>query len=54
MEFPMHWLILLMVLGVFGGMAIGVLCLAYFLGKKSGDQAGYIRGYKEGRQSTNR
>ena len=54
MEFPLHWLILLMVLAIFGGIAIGVLFLAYYLGKKSGDQAGYIRGYKEGQQSVNR
>ncbi len=54
MEFPLHWLIIFVVLAVFGGMAIGVLCLAYFFGKKSGDQAGYIRGYKEGQQSANK
>jgi hypothetical protein len=54
MEFPMRWLLLLVVLAMFGGMAIGFLCLACFLGKKSGDQAGYIRGYKEGQQSANK
>jgi hypothetical protein len=50
MEFPMHWLIVLVVLAVFCGIALGVLFLAYYLGKKAGDQAGSIRGYKEGQQ----
>jgi hypothetical protein len=54
MEYPMHWLIVLIILAVFGGGGIGVLCLVYFLGKRSGDQVGYIRGYKDGQQSVNR
>ncbi len=41
-----HWLIVLVVFGIFL-----VPWLAYRHGKKVGDQAGYIRGYKEGQQS---
>jgi hypothetical protein len=43
---PIHVLILLVLLAV-----LGVPWLAYRHGKKVGDQAGYIRGYKEGQQS---
>ena len=43
-----HWLIVLLILG---GFCCGIPWLAYRHGKKVGDQAGYIRGYKEGQQS---
>jgi glycerol-3-phosphate acyltransferase PlsY len=42
-----HWLV---VLAVFFGIFLPPW-LAYRHGKKVGDQAGYIRGYKEGQQS---
>ena len=48
MEFPMHWLIVLLFLGVF---VFGILWFVYRHGKKVGDQEGYIRGYKEGQES---
>jgi hypothetical protein len=45
---PMHLLIaLILVLGI----CVGVPWLAYRHGRKVGNQDGYIRGYKEGRQS---
>lgn len=43
-----HWLIVLV---FFGGFWVGIPWLAYRHGKKVGDQAGYIRGYKGGQQS---
>jgi hypothetical protein len=46
-----HWLIVLAVLAVFFGIFLLMPWLTYRHGKKVGDQAGYIRGYKEGQQS---
>jgi ABC-type transport system involved in cytochrome bd biosynthesis fused ATPase/permease subunit len=46
-----HWLIVLAFLAILFGVLLLVPWLAYMHGKKVGDQAGYIRGYKEGRQS---
>ena len=48
---PLHILILLIIIGV---IIIGVPWFAYSHGKKVGDQQGYIRGYKEGQQATNK
>jgi hypothetical protein len=45
---PVQMLILLL-LAV--GTVVGVLWFTYRHGRKVGDQAGYIRGYKEGQQS---
>ena len=45
-----HWLVVL----VFFGVWVGIPWLAYMHGKKVGEQAGYIRGYKEGQQSQQR
>lgn len=48
---PIHTLI---VLTIMGGFLLCALALPYFLytvGRKVGEQAGYIRGYKEGQQS---
>lgn len=45
---PVH---LLMVLVLVVSIVVGIPWLAYRHGKKVGDQAGYIRGYKEGQQS---
>jgi len=42
-----HWIIVLVILGIY----IAVPVLLYKVGKKVGDQGGYIRGYKEGQQS---
>jgi hypothetical protein len=47
---PIDWLI---ILAVILGILVGVPWLCYRHGKKVGDQAGYIRGYKEGQQSVN-
>jgi Sec-independent protein translocase protein TatA len=47
MEFPIHWLIVLLVVGVI----FGIPYLAYRGGKKVGDAQGYMRGFKEGQQS---
>jgi len=47
MEFPIHWLIVLALLGI----VVGIPLFAYRHGRKVGDQEGYIRGYKEGQQS---
>ena len=47
----LHWLIVLLILGVLGDFCCGIPWPAYRHGKKVGDQAGYIRGYKEGQQS---
>jgi Sec-independent protein translocase protein TatA len=47
MEFPIHWLIIFIILG----LLLGVPFLLYRHGKKVGDQEGYIRGFKEGQQS---
>lgn len=46
-----HWLIVLVYLVFWGGIFVAIPWLAYRHGKKVGDQAGYIRGYKEGQQS---
>jgi len=46
-----HWLIVLAVLAVFFGILLLVPWLASRHGEKVGDQAGYIRGYKEGQQT---
>ena len=51
MQYPVHGLTIF--IAVFCGVALGILLLAYFLGKKAGEQARYIHGYKEGQQSTN-
>jgi hypothetical protein len=51
MEFPMHWLILLLFLMFFFVVPI---FLVYRHGKNVGDQQGYIRGFKEGQQSANK
>jgi hypothetical protein len=45
---PIHWLIFLVLMILFG-----VPWFTYRHGKKVGDQAGYIRGYKEGQQGIN-
>lgn len=45
---PMHLLFLLV---VFVAIVTTVLWLTYRHGRKVGDQAGYIRGYKDGQQS---
>lgn len=47
----LHWLIVLVYLVFWGGIFVAIPWLAYRHGKKVGDQAGYIRGYKEGQQS---
>jgi hypothetical protein len=47
---PIHWLIFLVLIL---GILLGIPWLSYRHGKKVGDQAGYIRGYKEGQQSAN-
>jgi hypothetical protein len=44
---PIHWLVVLAIL-------IGIPLLAYRHGRKVGDQQGYIRGYKEGQQSSSK
>ena len=50
-----HWLIVLLIvlwkIVIYGGIFVAIPWLAYRHGKKVGDQAGYIRGYKEGQQS---
>ena len=51
MEFPMHWLILLLLLSL---IFVLPLFLAYRHGKHVGDQQGYIRGFKEGQQSVSK
>jgi hypothetical protein len=48
---PLHILIILIFLACLGLLVIGIPWLAYRHGKKVGDQAGYIRGFKEGQQS---
>lgn len=48
---PLHLLMVLGVLGLLVLIAVGIPWLAYRHGKTVGDQAGYIRGYKEGQQS---
>ena len=45
---PMHLLIILFLLIFVFGLCLVVPLLAYHHGRKVGDQAGYIRGYKEG------
>jgi hypothetical protein len=45
---PFYWLI---VLGVVVFILVSAPFFAYWHGKKVGNQAGYIRGYKEGQQS---
>jgi hypothetical protein len=47
MMFPLHWLVVLFVLACLSVVPI----VAFLLGRKMGDQAGYIRGYKEGQQN---
>lgn len=47
----LHILILLIIIGV---VIVGVPWFAYSHGEKVGDQQGYIRGYKEGQQTTNK
>jgi hypothetical protein len=52
MEFnTAHLLVMVLFLVVPAACTIGILYLAYRLGQKAGDQAGYIRGYKEGQQT---
>lgn len=46
----MRWLIILAVLLIFAAVALGVPWLAYRQGRKAGNQEGYIRGHREGRQ----
>jgi hypothetical protein len=48
MVFLLHWLIIL----VIAGICLGIPFLAYRHGKNVGDQQGYIRGLKEGQQSS--
>jgi len=43
-----HWVIVLVLMLFLTGIP---LFLAFWIGKKIGDQRGYIRGYKEGQQS---
>jgi hypothetical protein len=47
MMFPLHWLIVFIVLAGWSIVPIG----AFLIGRKMGDQAGYIRGYKDGQQN---
>jgi hypothetical protein len=46
----LHWLYVLICVGIL----VGVPWLFYRLGRKVGDQSGYIRGYKEGQQSVSK
>jgi hypothetical protein len=48
---PFHLLVFLVVIIV---VVIGVPWLTYRHGRKVGDQQGYIRGYKEGQQSSSK
>jgi len=48
---PFHFLIIVLIL-LF--VIVGIPLLAYRHGKKVGDAAGYIRGYKEGQQSSSK
>jgi hypothetical protein len=43
-----HWVIVLALTLFLTGVP---LALAFWIGKKFGEQRGYIRGYKEGQQS---
>ena len=43
-----HWVMVLALMLFFTGIP---LVLAFWIGKKIGDQRGYLRGYKEGQQS---
>jgi Sec-independent protein translocase protein TatA len=44
---PIHWLIVMGIMLIY----VAVPVFLHKIGKKVGDQAGYIRGYKEGQQS---
>jgi hypothetical protein len=46
-----HWIL---VIWITLSLAAIPLLLAYRLGKKSGDQEGYLRGYKEGQAAAGR
>jgi len=48
MEFPLHWLIILLFLGLF---IVLPLFFAYRHGKAVGERDGYIKGLKEGQES---
>jgi hypothetical protein len=48
---PFHLLIVLLLFGV---VVLGVPWLTYRHGRKVGDAQGYIRGYKEGQQLSNK
>jgi len=47
MEFPIHWLIVLALLGI----VVGIPLFAYRHGRKVGDQEDTFAAYKEGQQS---
>ena len=48
MEFLLHWLIVLLVIGLFWGLP---LFFAYKHGKAVGEREGYIKGLKAGQES---
>lgn len=48
---PIHWLIVLTILAFIFSIAFAIPLIAFKFGRKLGDQAGYIRGFKEGQQS---
>lgn len=48
---PAHLLLMLFLLIFIFGFCLVIPLLAYYHGRKVGDQAGYIRGYKEGQDT---